>query len=89
MFVVVERRDDDLVALAGARARERATQKEVEGGHARTEGDRVRRAAEERGGALVAALDDLVRRAVVGRADVGGSNGADSAKIALMTSSGH
>ena len=70
--VVVERRDDDLVALA-QRACERPGQKEVERGHTRPEGDLLGRAAEERARPLVGALDDLVRLAagLVGRADVG------------------
>ena len=48
--VVVERGDDDLVALA-QRPRERAREQEVERGHARAERDLVRRAAEEARGA--------------------------------------
>jgi hypothetical protein len=69
--VVVERRDDDLVALA-QRACERPRQQEVQRRHALAERGLVRRAAEEGTGALVGARDELVRTParLVRRADV-------------------
>ena len=70
--VVVEGRDDDLVALAQG-SRERPREQEVERGHARAERDLLGRAAEEGGRALARALDELVGAParLVGRADVG------------------
>ena len=88
--VVVERRDDDLVALA-QRPPERAGEEEVHGGHALAERGLSRRAAEEGGRALVGALDEPVRPAarLVRRADVGvvlaqvGRDGVDDLVRAL------
>ena len=70
--VVVERGDDDLVALA-QRPPERAAQEEVQRGHALAERGLARRAAEERAGALVRQVDELGRSdaRLVRRADVG------------------
>ena len=69
--VVVELRHDHLVALA-ERARERPRQQEVERGHARAERDLGGGTAEERGGAGVRSLHELVRAParLVGRVHV-------------------
>jgi hypothetical protein len=71
--VVVERRDDDLVALSKAAvAGKRPREREVEVGHGRAEDRLFGRAAEERGGAFASRRDQRVRalRGLVRGADV-------------------
>ncbi len=88
--VVVELRDDDLVARA-ERPRERAREQEVECGHARPERDLVGRRPEEGRGALTRPRDELVGSAarLVRRADVRVRLAQVAARSRRSPSSGH